>query len=124
MADTIEDVEEDSGLVGHAKRELEMAGLMDKDADYGGMLGSSALDIIRLMASQGHSGHSAAMLTDIVGRLMRYDILTPLTFGPDDWNEVGESMWQHRRKHSVFTNNMSEWYDIDDDGPTVMHPIS
>lgn len=116
---TAPDPDTDSGLVNHARTELTLAGLLDKDSDYDGMLGEAALEIIGVFARQGHSGYSAAMTTDIVNRLMRYEPLTPLTYAPDEWNDVSEMsgtpMWQNRRKSSVFsTDHGLTHYDLDD----------
>ena len=108
-----------SELVKHAKRELELAGLFDKDSDYNGMLGNAALEIIEVFARQGHSGYSASVTTSIVEKLMRYEPLTALTYNPDEWNDVsemsGEPMWQNKRKVSVFSEDGGKThYDIDE----------
>ena len=108
-----------SELVKHAKRELELAGLFDKDSDYNGMLGNAALEIIEVFARQGHSGYSASVTTSIVEKLMRYEPLTALTYNPDEWNDVSEMsnkpMWQNKRKSSVFSEDGGKThYDIDE----------
>jgi len=56
------------GLMEHAKKELELAGLFAKDSDYGGMLGDAVLELIEKFAEQGHSGASAGMVSDLFGR--------------------------------------------------------
>jgi hypothetical protein len=116
--------ETDSGLVTHAISELNRAGLFDADSDYEGMLGEAALDIVRVFAAQGHSGYSAALTISIVSKLMRYDILTPLTFEEDEWNDVsisfGGPMWQNRRRSTTFsTDGGLTYYDIEDENRTV-----
>ena len=108
-----------SNLVKHAKKELELAGLFDKDSDYDGMLGESALEIVKVFAKQGHSGFSAEVTTQLVEKLMRYEPLTPLTYEPDEWNDVskesGSPMWQNKRKSSVFSKDGGKThYDIDE----------
>lgn len=97
-----------SNLVNYAQEELTRAGLFDPDSDYEGMLGEAALAIVTLFASQGHSGSSAAMVTDIVTRLMQYKPLTPLTYEPDEWIDQseacgGEPMWKNKRDFKVFS---------------------
>lgn len=62
-----------SNLTDWARRELEIAGLFQKDSDYDGMIGQAAYDLIRLFSMQGHSGFSAALVAEIVGKLMRWD---------------------------------------------------
>ena len=94
-------------LVEHATKELTLAGLFDADSDYHGMLGTAALDIVKLFASQGHSGMSASIVTELVGRLMRFEPLTPLTYGPEEWIDQSvrsdSPLWQNIRKSDVFS---------------------
>ena len=94
-------------LTEYATRELNLAGLLDPASDYDGMLGKAALEIIAVFASQGHSGASAGMVTELVGRLMRYEPLTPLTYGPEEWIDQSDAMgrpcWQNSRKFDVFS---------------------
>ena len=106
---------EDSNLVAHAKRELSLAGLYDKDSDYDGMIGEAVEELIKLFASQGHSGFSASMVTDIAQRLMRFEPLTPVTNDPDDWMEVFEGQFQCRRHSSLFSEDAGRtYYDMDE----------
>lgn len=107
-------------LVGHAKRELELAGLFDKDSDYDGMLGDAALGIIKTFASQGHSGYSAGIVSDIVNKLMRYETLTKNDH--EEYNDVSEcsglpegSMFQDKRNPSWFSNDGGKsWYNVNE----------
>jgi hypothetical protein len=96
-----------SNLVEYAEKELNRAGLMDKGSDYDGMLGTAALDIVKLFSTQGHSGTSAEIVTELVGRLMRYEPLTPLTYEPDEWIDVSgissSPMWQNSRDSKTFS---------------------
>lgn len=108
-----------SGLVSYAQQELTRAGLFDEDSDYNGMLGNAALEIVKVFSEQGHSGYSAAAVTSIVEKLMRYEPLTPLTFAPDEWinvsEESGHEIWQNKRKYTIFsTDEGKTYYDIDD----------
>jgi len=86
----------------HAENELRIAGLFDKDSDYGGMLGEAALEIVEVFAKQGHSGMSASMVTSIVEKLMRFEPLTPLTGDDDEWCEFSPGKFQNKRYSSVF----------------------
>jgi hypothetical protein len=98
-------------LVEYAQNELQLAGLLDEDSDYNGMLGKAALAIIEVFAAQGHSGASAEMVTQVVYRLMRYEPLTPLTFAPDEWNEVETGKtWQNNRDSKVFSYDGGKTY--------------
>ena len=108
-----------SNLVDHAKREMEIAGLFDKDSDYGGMLAKSVLAIMKVFAGQGHSGCSAEMCTRLFEKLARFENLTPLTSNPDEWNDVsemsGRPMWQSNRNPAMFSKDGGKtWYDVND----------
>lgn len=133
MTDTATD---ESNLVTYARAELERAGWFKKNDDlegnpdgvYDGMIGGAVLDIIRLFADQGHSGMSAAVVTNLTEKLMRYEPLSPLTFERDEWTEVSDGTFQNRRKSTVFTTDFGvTWYDIDEptpesnEGPFVLH---
>lgn len=104
---------DESNLVTYARAELQRAGLFDPDSDYGGMLGQAVLDIVEKFAEAGHSGTSAAITISILEKLLRYEPLTALTYEPDEWNEVGDGMWQNRRKSDVFSKDGgATWYDL------------
>lgn len=108
----------DSPLVNHARRELTIAGLLDKDSDYDGMLGKAALQIVKTFATQGHSGFSAYATIDLARRLMSYEPLTPLTDNPDEWNHISNDMagrpdlWQSARKPDAFSNDGGKTYKV------------
>jgi len=106
-------------LVDYARKELELAGLFDEDADYGGMLGTATLDLVTLFSTQGHSGASAAIVTELASRLMQYEPLTPLTYEPDEWNNVSDMssnpMWQNNRDFKTFSvDGGKTHYNLDD----------
>lgn len=117
---------EESNLVRHARRELELAGLFRKDSDYGGMLGKAVVEIIQKFADQGHSGFSASYCLHLVERLGRFEALTPLTDNPDEWMECSlvygadVACWQSHRQSNCFSNDGGKtYYNIDEkDRPT------
>ena len=96
-------------LVAYAKTELELAHLFDKDSDYGGRLGPAVLEIVAAFARQGHSGGSAELVTQLTTKLLRYEPLTPLTYGYDEWSNVsdisGSPLWQNKRDSRVFSTD-------------------
>jgi hypothetical protein len=96
----------------HAKRELELAGLLDKDSDYDGMLGKAVQQLIRVFETQGHSGMSAAMTVDLFSRLADFQNLTPLTSNSADWIEVGEGRWQNRRNGKAFSTDGGKTWKV------------
>ena len=89
-------------LIAHAKRELELAGFFDKDADYNGMIGEAVLELIKVFSDQGHSGCSAGLVSSLFEKLSKYKTITPLTFKDDEWNEVGNGVYQNNRNPCVF----------------------
>lgn len=108
-----------SNLVTHAEYELRRAGIFDKDADYNGALSKVVMDLIRLFASQKHSGYSANMTLDLFNELARFRPLTPITSDPEEWTDVSHmsdsKMWQNKRRTTSFSRDGGQtWYDIDD----------
>lgn len=108
-----------SNLVDHAKYELELAGLFDKDSDYDGMLGDAVLELVRVFAEQGHSGFSAHQTLKIFNLVANYKPLTPIGKSKDEWvnhSDISkEPIWQNKRRSSTFSRDGGKtWYDIDD----------
>ena len=65
------------GLVEHAKKELERAGLFNKNEDYGGMTGQFVLKMIKEWSKADHSGFSNRKCLEIFRKLVMFDVLTP-----------------------------------------------
>lgn len=108
-------------LTDFAKKELQIAGMFDKDSDYDGMLGEAVLELIQKFADQDHSGMSAAMTTTIFDKLVRWKPLSELTDNIDEWRDVsefqgGKAGWQSTRSPSCFSEDGGKTYwDIDED---------
>lgn len=98
------DEEEESNLVIHARRELEIMGETDehfKDCIIGA---------IREYAKYGHSGGSHEAGIHILTDLLWFKNLTPLTDDPDEWMLVDENIggpncWQSRRNPEAFSTD-------------------
>lgn len=102
-------------FVEFATREVELAGLCDADSAYDGMLGTAILELVDVFAKQGHSGLSAALVSSAFYELAQYKPLTPLTYGPDEWGEVGTDLWQNKRNPSVFSEDRgATHYSVED----------
>lgn len=105
-----------SNLVAHAIRELKIAGIGEEDSDYGGAISKCVLDLITLFASQRHSGGSAELVRQIFAQLSDFEVLTPITDDPEEWESVSkefnEPMWQNKRGTAYFSK---------DGGKTWMH---
>ena len=89
-------------LIEHAKKEIELIGMFDKDSDYNGMIGESVMELIKVFSEQGHSGHSAAIVSNIFNKLSRFKPLLPLTGKDEEWCEVTEGTYQNIRNSAVF----------------------
>jgi hypothetical protein len=90
-------------LTNHARSELERAKLFSKEGDfYGGMMGEAVMKLIEVFADEGHSGMSASYCISIFEKLARFEPLTPLTGDDDEWNEVGDGVFQNKRCSHVF----------------------
>lgn len=97
-----------SNLVAHARRELELIG--EEPHTVRGYL-----NVIQAFADMGHSGGSASVAIPTIGRLLRFENLTPLTDDPDDWIEVGHGVWQNRRCSRMFSEDGGKSYtDVED----------
>ena len=110
-----------SNLTAHAKRELELAGLFDKDSDYGGMIGEAVLELVGVFAKQGHSGCSAGMVLHLFNEVASFKPLTELTDNPDEWMDVSEvsgmaegEMFQSRRRPDAFSKDKLKTYYLVD----------
>ena len=108
-----------SQLVEHEKKELELAGLFDKDSDYNGMLGDAVLELVKTFAKQQHSGFSAHQTLSIFDKVANFKNLTPIGTTPDEWINLSdmshEPTWQNKRRGTTFSRDGGKtWYDIDD----------
>ena len=96
------------GLIDHAKTELEIAGLFDKEGDfYEGMTGKAVMELIEVFSKQGHSGMSAPIVADIFKKLANYEPLGPITGKDEEWSDVrdlgnGKPWYQNKRCSALF----------------------
>lgn len=100
------------GLLEYAEQELKAIGMWDTDNEYDGLARDSIMELVETFANQGHSGFSASYVRDIVHNLFAYEPLAPLTGEDDEWNEVGDGLYQNRRCSRVFKDETGV-YDID-----------
>jgi len=107
---------EESNLVIHARRELNIIG-EEPDIIEG------YLKVIQAFADMRHSGGSAMVAIPVINRLLQFQNLAPLTDNPDDWIEVGDGLWQNRRCSKMFSTDGGKTYtDVEDrDFPKTVH---
>ena len=113
-----------SNLKEHFKKELDMAGLIDKVSDYNVLIGKALMELCKTFSGQGHSGFSANWVLSLFDTLGHYKTLTPITDDPKEWNNVSEysgggqnspAMWQSTRNPSLFSENKGKsYYDVND----------
>ena len=96
----------------YAKSELERAGWFNPDGLYGDMMGHAVMKMISLFSEEGHSGMSASVAVGLFKTLASWEPLTPLTGDDDEWNEVGDGVFQNKRCSRVFKDGDGRAYDI------------
>lgn len=107
-----------SNLVAHAERELVAAGMPKKAKDDDGegpnqWMHVCLMQLVRIFASQGHSGSSSEFCVDALNKLLRFRPLVPLTGEDAEWFEASEGIFQNRRCSSVFKTAGGQAYDLD-----------
>jgi hypothetical protein len=109
-------------LVEHAKRELAAIGADPSDFPSG-----EVLELVETFSKQGHTGSSAAWTNAVLGRLLDYKPLGPLTNDPSEWQHIPEEMagqpdvWQSRRRPDAFSNDGGKTYYCLDEEPYDEH---
>jgi hypothetical protein len=109
-----------SNLVDHATRELMLIGEEPET-----ILGY--LRVIRAFADMGHSGGSASVAIPVIGQLLKFRELSPLTDDPDEWVRHTEEMWppdgvwQNRRNGEAFSNDGGKTYYLLSEGANSSH---
>lgn len=95
-------------LIEHAKTELQIAGLFDKEGDfYDGMTGKAVMELIEVFAKQGHSGMSAPYVISIFEKVANFKPLIGITGKDEEWSDVrdlgvGGSWYQNKRCSAIF----------------------
>lgn len=105
------------GLKEHAERELalrrkllreqmkEPSSDQEKCAnDMEDLAEKQVLELIDTFCAQGHSGNSALYVLQLFYHLARYEILSPLYGGEDEWTEYADGLYQNNRLSSIFKN--------------------
>ena len=92
-----------NNLVDHAIRELDLLGEEPETI-------KGYLRVIQAFAEMGHSGGSAACAVPVIGMLLQYRNLTPLTSDPREWNDVGYELWQNARCSEAFSYDGGKTY--------------
>lgn len=105
-----------SNLMDHARNELELCGQFREDPAFA----TSILAAVAAFASYpGHSGGSAMAGIQMLGDLLSFKNLSPLTNNPDEWIKHTPDMWdgehhvwQNRRNGEAFSTDGGETYRL------------
>ncbi len=103
-------------MIEHAEAELRAAGMDKPVSDYNGMVYEAVMELVRTLASQGHSGGSASIALSLFDRLARREVLTPLQGTDDEWIDQSDvsgcPMWQSKRCGRVFKGADGQAYEL------------
>jgi len=109
-------LERDSNYIKHAKREF---AILYKDLPPEQMDGpnmwirDNIIDLLAVLGTQGHSGGSIGYCLRQFDNLAHFRCIKPLTGADDEWNEVGDGVWQNNRMSSIFKGEDGRAYTID-----------
>lgn len=100
-------------LLEFAEQELDR--YFEKDDNYDQAMRKNVMDVIELLASQGHSGFTGPLVMRFIERLWNYKPLSPLTGEDDEWLEKDPETGtrQNRRCPEVFQNSNGKVYQLD-----------
>jgi hypothetical protein len=108
-------------LVDYAENELALLGmtgdLPENDPDR--WMHDNIMACVEAFAGGGHSGYSAAYAVGILEKLLRFEPITEITYGPEQWIDQsymsGTLMWQHKRRSTTFSVDQGiTHYDLND----------
>ncbi len=111
-------------MVDYAKEELKRIGMIDSGNSYNDAVTKAILDLIKLFASQGHTGFTAPYTINAFKRLAMFKPLTPLTGEDSEWNKLKSGQYQNKRYCAVFKDKDGKAYNsegkifTDDGGET------
>jgi hypothetical protein len=123
----IDGTEAENPLAAHARRELEIAGLFDKDGIYGDELAHDVMQLIDVFAKQNHSGATAPLVIQAFYRVSMWDMLTEPTDDPDEWEKLevpgGGDAWRNKRSPVYYSGDGGKhWNRSDSDTQGTSKP--
>ena len=81
-----------------AENELALLG----NSEGQGAMNKHLLEMVKVFAEEGHSGFSAKYAIRCLERLLRFLPLTKIEDKPEDWTEVSDGTFQHKRCSKIF----------------------
>jgi len=108
-----------SNTVLHAEREFLAVGYtpLDQEQENGPnkWIQENMLELLEVFDRQGHSGFSAPCAVEMFRKLALHEPLVPLFGDDDEWNQVGDGVFQNNRCSHVFKDKdrfNGQAYDI------------
>lgn len=90
----------------HAMREFKAAGWLNEDGSFKcetqKMMCDQIIELLDLFSTHGHSGHSAPYAINLFTALAKFEPIVPIQGTDDEWNEVGDGIFQNNRCSHVF----------------------
>lgn len=101
-------------IIDFAKSELDIIGLREDSPEWADKaMRSHLLKMIEVFEEEGHSGASAQYALSMLGKLLSFKPLSPLTGEDSEWNLISEedACYQNKRCPHVFKDRDGP-YDI------------
>lgn len=93
----------ESCLCKHAIKELKLAGYGDGKGGPNDWMYQQVLETIAVFSSHDNSSGSAPIEINLVNKLCKFDIISPLRFTDNEWNLISlDGICQNNRKSNVF----------------------
>lgn len=109
----------DSEMVGHARRELEIAGLFtpNKEDEYDGFIGKGTLALVKTFDEWSKNDpQKMTALNSVFRYLIAGDLLSPPTNDPDEWEDVeveGQTVTRNKRNQMFITrDDRKTWFNL------------
>lgn len=110
-----------SNICKHAIREFKLAGYGDGKGGPNDWMYQQVIEALAVFASHGNSGGSAPFEINLVQKLCNWDIISPLRFTNDEWQQISsDGTCQNIRKSDVFKEPNG---DISYNGAFTKKPI-
>lgn len=107
----------DSIYITHALNEFKYAGWMDENGNFDDemqeLICTNALELLRVMSNQGHSGFSANYLLSMFNKLANGKPLSPLTCKENEWIYDTNGTAKNIRANGIYKNKDGVVYQIE-----------
>lgn len=102
----IRNYSKNSNYIKYAIKEFDIAYGNWKNNRIQSIMCNDILDILALLYIQGDSGFTIRYKTELLKKLMKFDVISPLTFKEEEWGKAyiqnGEEVKQNNRNSSYF----------------------